>query len=479
MSKKKKDRKGTLFIRGGAFTVPKNIRVPKYISTPLQKELEKIISTNTSPERISRFITNLITKAAKGKSGTASRILKELAKPVSVKVSEGIAKLVDAPTGGVSAPEGSMIPVTESLTWKQVSGRNNLYTAKEYKVSFTAGNTSGRWMRDISRTNGTSVVKVSDTTEQYKFGNPVRPNLLITAGANQKKQVMINPVHFGFTAQEVTPLFSLAALDTSKIHEQKAYGAISNLTSHLTITSLNRYIPMYVKVHLLALTNPSLTVSEAFLQGTNATTVSQANAAMPLYTQQTIAVSNDFYSDVDVDPQSKGVLSSDAFTANFHRVQTKSVKLSAGDRLKIKYDHLFGSGMSLDSLYSVVKDTANYSSTFPITFVVMLEVYGEEVDVYNASTISEVIKASAPVAFQLEMSRSRKGVRPLLSSVNQQNQSGTDAGWFASSYAVKVYTKSPVRAQFRRWYDVYQNLDVTYKVPVMSDASEQDAGRVT
>lgn len=111
----------------------------------------------------------------------------------------------------------------------------------------------------------------------------------------------------------------------------------------------------------------------------------------------------------------------------------------------------------------------------------MLEVWGEEVDVYSIANPNQVIKATGPCSLQLEMTKERKGCQPLFTPGNVYN-SGSFNGYLSESYAVKVYSKAPIRSSFRRWYGTWADLNTApngYRVPIMSDADERDAGSIT
>ena len=138
-----------------AFVSPSTARrVPRSVSDPLIGQLKKIISGSASPEKIDRFIRNVIDKAAGGKSQTAARLLKELSKPLSVKVGESITKLVKTPGEGVTAPLDTTVPFFTTSINRKVSGSNRLYTATEHKIHFKSGLPTGSWLKSLRKMNG-------------------------------------------------------------------------------------------------------------------------------------------------------------------------------------------------------------------------------------------------------------------------------------------------------------------------------------
>lgn len=478
----KKYTRKALGIRGGAFGVTSK-RLPRSISDPLFNEFRKIIKSNASPERVRNLTNKIIDKAVSGKSATASRILKEMAKPLSLKVGEGLMRLTEAPSQGGSTRQAQNIPFIETHNYKRVSGSNQLYINHEHNIKFVAGNTSGSWLRTIAKTNGTLTRKHRDTSENYQLGNVTRSELISTAGANQKRILMINPRWFGFQNTEITPSFSLASYDTNQVRDQKAYGAISKLGSYMSFTNMNKLVPIKVKFYLLNNKIPSLSYDTAFKQTYNTTTISQDNGAIPVTQQISTGFTGEFYSNLLTDPLGKGVRGSDNFKANFDIIASKSIKLAAGDTVNLSYDHLFGSGIRLDVLYSMIKESSNYTSNPQITYSLMIEFEGIMVDAYLIADPNSVIKCTAPCAVQMEFKKTISGVLPSATGGEQHN-TGSFNGYIASDFAVKVYTTSPTVGNIRRWSGSYSELnDVAnpsgYRVPLMSPSFEADAGSVT
>lgn len=478
---KLKERKGSRYVR--AFATPRvPMRLPKSMRDELQKELEKIVKTNTNPERVKTFVDKVIDKAAKGKSHYAAELLKQLAKPLAVKTGEAITRLVLPPEAGATSPSGTAIPMTSGINVHRISGANKLYTAHEHVIKFTSGSKYGRWMKEMMKTHGTSSVKDAATDEQYLLDDPERDLLTKYAGANQKIQLIPRTAWFGYSSQSFDSAFpNLFALQSSHMREQVAYGAISNLISNCTVTSLNKYFPIYLKVHLVALKNTMVLPRTLIERGSNASIITQDDGAMPLYCQQDVFWNDNFTAGVHVDPKSKGVLASVNFKEMAQIIETRKVKLAAGDRCTINYNHMLPSGLKLDRLYAIRKENDVYAEPVPITYFLMLEAYGEECDVYSATDNANVIKATAPLAIQMEFSRYRKGVRPETTATEAFN-SASYKGWLSNDWAVKVYTKSPIKSGASRWFGDYSKLNTGgvggYYVPVMSDAAERDAGQV-
>ena len=210
----KKVRKGR-----AAFASPVTARrVPRAVSDPIANQLKRIIKGNASPEKIDRFIRNIIDKAAGGKSSTAARLLKELSKPLSVKVGESITKLVKTPGEGVTAPLDTTVPFSTLQSNRRVSGANRLYNATEHKLHFKSGLPAGQWLKSLKKMNGeTTLTPVSTITTEQGALSVNRSELVEDFGFNQKLQLMINTDLFGWELQEMYSEFQLSSLDSSPV----------------------------------------------------------------------------------------------------------------------------------------------------------------------------------------------------------------------------------------------------------------------
>jgi hypothetical protein len=456
--------------------IPK--RFPKKTFAPYASQIGKAIGSKATPDRLLKFMNTAIDYVVRGKSETAKRILKELAKPMAIKVGNEIYKLTNPPVAGVASPSSDPQILGVEDSWKQVSGTNHLYTAREYRLNITSGRSKRGWLSSIEKTNGRVNVKTVDTTELYHLDDAARSNLTKVAGIGRKTQQLINSNLFGWTFQDLRTYFSMTTYDTSNIREQVAYGAVTKLNSKMTITNLNKYVPTYIKVNLVRNKVVGSDPINSYRGCINSVDTIQVDGAMPLYIQQgSIPAETILGQRVFVDPKSKGIKSSEIFKAGFEIVESKQFKLAAGDRLKINYDHLCGSGVRLDKLHGIERDSS-FSDKHPVTYLAMIETWGEEVDAYLTLDASRVIKATAPTSIQFETSKTIYGVMPSESALQLQNSSGYK-GYLSESFAIKLYSKSPLVTTTRRYYDFHSNLGTVYKVPVMSDAVEQSAGQIT
>lgn len=453
--------------------IPK--RLPKQYLDPLQKEGLKLLGKNSTPERVNKFLNFAIDKAARGKSSTAARYLKELSKPLSYDISGRILRMIRTPVSGVVSPPGVQSVMEESSSIHRLSGANNTLHAREHRINFKTGLNKRRWIKQTIIENGEVNRKLKDTTEDFPLEDLARNALLIKAGANRKMQKMVDPDYFGFSHADLQSFFDITSHTGSTIREQIAYGAISKLVSKSTITNMNKYIPVHVKASLLRPKVVGVDPITQWLKCFNTTTTVQIEGAIPLYTQLTNSASSSIFGNTQlVDPKSKGVKASEVFNSSFEVVESKKVKLLSGDRLKINYEHLCGSGVRLDKLHGMQTDTG-FSTKHPVTYMLFLEMWGEEVDVMSNTSTSQIIKATAPVAVQFEYEKIVHGVRPSTTAADMQ----TSAGYTSNHFAVKLYSKSPLVTTNRRWNDSYANLGTTYIVPVMSDSTNRDGGQIT
>lgn len=487
----KKNKKGKSYtyskVPRGGWAAPKTPRMKKsYFSPAIRKvgkdafdaltnQYIKTVNKHVTPEKAARIMERMIEAAAGGSNQKLAGLLKEISKPLAPAVSGTVVRLITPTVGGVSGPPNVSIPSFSSGEVRRISGKNSLYTAREHTLSFKAGNSAGKWMREMAKTRSITKEIISDTLSDYQLTSPSRANLVKSVGAGRKLQSIVYPELFGETIQRVNTEFSVSALDSTTAYEQTLYGAISSLTSKMTLTSLNRYIPMYVRVLLV---KNKVTVNDAvgtFADCYNLTTAAQDNGSMPLEAQSTNPNTvPGFTREVSVDPKTPGVKSAENWKNGFDVVYSKTKKLYAGDRLKFTYEHLFGSGVNISKVHGMIKESDDYNSQTQMTYSLMLEVWGEEVDVLEISS-GNVIKATAPFAFQMEFSKGMKGIQ---ADLTKDSTAGVLRGYPVNKYAVKAYSKNLVSTVAKRWNDSYSNLGVTYSVPVMSDAVEQDGGRI-
>ena len=443
------------------------------------KPVRNFVLENVTPANVEKVIHNTINKASKGRVGIAVGLLKKLAKPAAVKIADHVkVKLTESPAGTVTGK--GTIPSIETESVRMISGSNGLYKAKEHRVHFKSGNEPGRWLKTLKRDNGFHTDLQLDTTISYPLGHADRSELHTQAGLNQKEQVGIDTDLFGWTVGEVNDLVQLTNYDTATTKEQRAYVAVSKLRSEATITSLNKFVPTYVKMSLVRLRPTGENWLLSFLDGVNTTTVTQIDGAMPLYIQQDVSSSNKLGSHIYVDPTTKGVRSSNKFNAISDIVMSKTIKLPAGDRIKLVYDHNYGSGLRMDKLFGEKADTS-ISDSCPLTYVLMVEYWGEEVDAYRYQDSSDVIKGTCPSMLQFEFKKSIEGSPPSYSSTTGLNPAGVK-GWLSQSFAIKVYTDGNLASTTRRYFGTYAELTDTgitgYRVPIMSDASYEAAGSI-
>lgn len=476
--KKKYARKTVHRVRGGSFTT-KLPKLPRYVSDPLKKELYKHSRKHLSPKALSRYLNKIIHEAVGKNNAAAAELLKELAKPLSVKVGDAILKLVPPPGEGVgSGKEGRPIPFTTESSVVKFVGANQLYHGREHKVKFVAGNSHGKWMREMAKANGSTKEKMSDTTE-ISLDSNARKELTELCGPGRKLEVYFKETLFGVSANQILPyLGGLTSLQSSISSNQTAYIGISNLFSKLTLTSLNKYVPIYVKFRLLKPMLTTISPGEAWNNCFNADLTVQTDGCIPRLSQMTVLDNSDYMRVLAVDYKSAGITGCDNFKANFKVIATKTVKLYAGDRAKVRYDHLFGSGMNLSKIFSMSENTSLFNGNTPLTYILSAQIWGEEVDITSVGTnAGNVIKASAPFKFQVEGERSLKGVQAATNMADSID-SGTTKGFNDMKFAVKIFSNEVVSASGRRWSDSYGNYGINYEVPIMSESVLQEGGSV-
>jgi hypothetical protein len=466
--------------RRKAFVVPK--RVPKSISGPMERELQRLLKEKTSPAKVDKFIRTLIDKAARGKSSTATRLLKELSKPLSVKLGSEILKLTKTPGEGVTAPLDSEVPFSTNLTVRNISGANRLYAASEHKVNFKSGLPEGRWLRNLKQSNGESVLTTVSTIVSDQGSLSVnRTELVQDFGFNQKLQLMVNTDLFGFTINEMYNEFKLSTLDSSHVADQIVYGAVSKLSSMVTITNLNRYVPAKLKLHLCRITNNFVNYATAFDEGLNDVSGTQIEGAMPEKWQLSFNNTTNYLGiRTLVDPATKGIKAAPSWRTNIEIVDTCKVKLSAGDHAFVKYVHELGRGLRVDKIYGMEEDNT-VSSNHPITYVLFIEAEGEKVEAVSNTDSNKIYKGTSIGSLSFEFKKQITGSRPVVETIDMQN-AGSYKGWRGENYAIRVYSKRSQLPDTSKTFnvdfvDVKAGVGGTHNIPIMSDAIETEAGR--
>lgn len=457
-------------------------KLPKRISSkkfkPMAEDIGKMIGTQATPARVERFINVVIDKAVRGKSSTAAAILKRLAKPISVKVSDGIMKVGKPPITGIASPSNVEVPVLENNSIRRVSGYNNLYNAKEHKVNFTVGGPPGKWLRSCKINNGEISRLLNDSSVDYPLDHTNRGLFTKFVGFNQKLVYAVDTNFFGFEPSQLESYVGQTTFDSSLSKEQKAYAAISKLSSYMTITSLNKYVPVYVKLYLCRHKVPSDTWTDLITSTVSNSLVTQGDGLMPIYLQQTLPASDILGSYAYVDPKSKGIRSADTFNLNAEIISTKKIKLPAGDRIKVSYDHLCPSGVRVDKIHGINRDV-DYRSDSAITYCMFMEIWGEEVDAYSLALDSsgKVMKGTSTSVIQFEFSKKMYGSVPATIPLRAQNL-GADEGYDTTQFLIKVYSDMLTQNTTRRYFSPYSSLGVDYEIPIMSDSTSESAGRI-
>ena len=464
-------------------TAKKSRKVPAY--RRLIQAAKEVLGKNVTKKQVRQVVSAVVVASAAGNRDKAAKILKAMAAEQVVKIASDNLKIANPPTDGVMGAADQLIPTSTGLTTSMISGKNGLYTAKVHKVHFECGNKAGSWMRSLKKTNGVHKKVVYDTIKRLGLDAPGRMDLVKQVGINQKMQLAVSNTNFGFTQAEIVNLFSMLTFQNSSYANQRVYGAISKLSSEAVITSLNKYVPTYVKVSLVRLDTLDTAWLSAFTEGINTFITAQDNGAMPvLYQQNALSLTGDLGASVTVDPITPGIRASDKIKNSFDIIASKTVKLYAGDRLELSYDHHSGPGVRLDKIHGAFTDGSTDAFS-PVTYSLMIESWGETVDahryVMNATDPISVIKATCPHSLQFEFKKKVEGMNVDLNSLEAQDD-GLTNGWLDTSFATRIYSDKPIELDTVQRYNQnysFMNLANTttgYVVPVMSDADITKAG---
>jgi len=470
--RKRKSTKAALGVRGGFIN-----------KAALQKRGANFVLKHATAKNIEKIIEGTVEHVAGGNADVASTVLKKLAKPTAVRIAKNMSvKLTEAPSDGVTSPANVEIPSLIQTGVRSVSGSNGLYTAREHRVHFESGNKPGKWLRNMARTGGFHADKILDTTESIGLTSTSRNLLTVKGGLNQKTQIGVGTNYFSWSLQDLYDKLSMSTFDSSLIKEQIAYAAVSKLRSTATITSLNKYVPTYVKLSLVKVIPTSELWTNTIVDALNTdlVTPTQIDGAMPVFLQQDAATTDLLGTTVRVDPKSSGIKAADKFKVATEIIVSKTIKLPAGDRIKLSYDHLCGSGVRLDLIHGMERD-GSFLNDKPVTYNLLVEFWGEEVDAYSEPNVDRVIKGTCPSVIQFEFTKTIEGMAPPKTIETSFNTSA-DKGYLGQQFALRAFTKTPLTEQVRRYFGTYADLTTSggtgYRVPILSDATASLAGKV-
>lgn len=429
---------------------------------------------------------NSLLRSAKQKTtNEAKEFLNRVVRDTTINVGKTKVKMVRNPSLGVVGSPNSKSPSEEMSARNSISGSNHLFSAHKHSWNVTAGQKPSKWLNTQATLGGESKIKFRDTIETYDMENVNRSALSRDFGFNQKLQWFISNTQFGFRADDLDQEFSFSGeYDSSRIADQTTYLGIKSLLSKAKITNMNRYVPVKVKVSLISLLR-NYDPDDIMLESANNNPTSQEEGAMPIAFQYSPITNNPtaIGESVLVDIKSPGVKAANSWKDGATTIATKTFKLAAGDNLEVNYNQLCGSGVRLDKLFGY-QDSNSYKATKPITFSLLIEAYGEEVELVDVLDTTKVMKGSCIGNIQCEFSKYINGVAPSRSAravINDGVSLGSNRGWYSKRFATKVISKTTTANFTVKKYNLNHNLvdDVNYSIPVMSDSIKVTAGTNT
>jgi len=470
--KKKKSYKSTQAFRSvistrGGFSIP-----VAFGKTPTLKDLN---------------IGSKVLLGAVAKAGIeeAERFVAGRAKNISINVGKTKVKLATEPTVGGGGGNRRPSPLSEISSRHAISGSNHLFTAHKHKWNVNAGRHTARWIKNEAKQNGDNQLVLRDTLTSYHMDNVSRSQLSKDFGFNQKLQWFINASQFGVTADDLRNQYTYTGnYDSSKLANQICYLGISKLRSIATITNMNRYVPCRVKVSLVDI-GRNYDPKDIFAASCNAVPAAQDESAMPMAFQYSHATFGNVVGDsVLVDVSSPGVRSSNTWKDACSIAATKTFRLAAGDHLEVDYEQRLGSGLRLDKLFGYEDSGSNYVTTKPITYALLIEAYGEQVELVDNSDQTKVMKGTCIGNLQCEFKKMIYGPNSSYNAstgINSTTGLGSNEGWYSHRFPLRVISRATTENFTINKYNLDHNLvdGVNYSIPIMSDAVSVTAGTNT
>lgn len=437
---------------------------------------------------ISKTTRSFVSSRAKGRSAleAAAEAAAVLAKPLAAKVGAEIVGSAVAASKWSSSIGNQGAVTTTSESTKMVTGSRGISTGKKYTTSFAAGAPVSRTLLAKEKMSGASrfVWKSSiDTysiTEDPPSASNHRDEFSNTTGWNRKLQKMFTLDWGAWRAKDVVGFYTpLATFAQNKDQEQIIYGDVHYLGQKYTITNCSNYLPVYVKLTLVALHKPhDQTLQENFSDMKNDSLTASKSGAMPLYTQLTTGATGDVSSAISVDPRSTGVFASNVFKERFKKAKSFTKKLSVGDIWEFDYKHFMGSGVRLDALLG-----DNSGSNDPVTYQIIIDAWGPQVDLvrYDSTETAQTRRAvgSGPAHIAYEIDKYAKiGLQS-----DEMEMAGSNNGIESTDYGYRLFQKGRKEDNLTRVSSVgYSNIKTNptatgdYFIPVTTDATITNAG---
>ncbi len=389
---------------------------------------------------------------------------------IIIKLGREVYEALQNPDNQVIGGEKSIAAETLSGI-RTLSGGNGLVASKVQKIHFTAGTPPVRAARDLIRTNGnTSNVLV----ETIRNNETVSERLALTStfGFNQMRQMLVDTDIFGYNLKEAVAGLGLTLMTDPEKKIQNSYWMATRLRNKMTISNDNRYLPVEIKLSLCTLQD-EIAFCDVVDRSVNTSLISQSTAAMPRFLQLGLATTSFVGKSVLVDPTTPGMKASPNFRGKVEIVKTFKRKILSGDALEFTYDHLFGSGLRVEPLYGMHKDS-NIDNNYPLVYALMVEMKGIPCEVFNSTNLSAKYRGTSPGEVSFEFKKTIHGAR---SSTNSNNQSPL-GGYYSQLFAVRTYTKR-VTEGVNKIFNVNHPIVMNgYDLKVMSDALMRDAGTI-
>lgn len=452
-----------------------------------EKMLKSLAQKQLPPKKFQRYVELLISTSMKNHGGrVGAALLGALgSERIAAQAGKVYANMIQAPEGDFMGTE-NLVPAISEESTRMLSGSNRAYFSTIHKTKFYAGQEPTRVNYRLGRTNGVSKLCIADTLRNG-LDTTTRQALTLHTGFNQKMQAFMDTDYFGFNFKNISDEFDLTSVDDPVGTQQTAYGALHNLTTKMKITNINKYLPVNVKIYLVKYMDFSRAWESLVDSCSNITLVpaTQVPNAMPVYNQVGFQVSDAISSSVLVDPLSNGVLSAGEFKGQCEIVRTFKKKLSSGDIWEFNYVHECGPGIRLDRMRGYQKDSVVLDK-FPITYAVMVEFWGPQVEGYRADSSAIRYLGTGPATLNFESRKEITGVNTSLGYDDAAN-TGTNKGYLSRKWYTRVFTKDVKphadndRIVNYNFSDIVAGSGTSSQliIPIMSGFTQEDVGERT
>lgn len=307
--------------------------------------------------------------------------------------------------------------------------------ATSYVINLHLGYRSTRSVYQAGKTNGTTILELSNSLSKIKTKAQGRMKLSQAVGFNEKRFDFLGS-QFTHTFSNYNKIYKISDTTYDKNSRTVPYALVLEQYNNIKIRNSNTYHPAKFKVHFIKIFDDDVNMFTLYNKTFNAKIDLQQVGAIPIVYQKTSTEksSSNFLHPVTCYKGTTVNLSS-SFKNHVTIVHTVSKVLGPGDLLDLRITYFCGAGMRFDVAQDYLNTPAKGSQ--PTTYGYIVEVEGTDCEgVLHQDNLR--FQGSSPVWYNYEYRTCIKLVKHmnLVSSSNLENLEA-----MGKSYAVRVFDR--------------------------------------